>query len=148
MLRTAQAQSEEEQLRNALEASCNTAAAAAAEADMLRQAIAESMASTAAGEEAEAESAAATTTAAPAAGEAGATAGPVSPPAGAQVHQAHGVPAEDEEEELRRALLLSGMGEDWEILPSGADGGQGFDLDELQEDPELRLAIKASLAGE
>ncbi|CBN78161.1 conserved unknown protein [Ectocarpus siliculosus] len=49
MLRTAQAQSEEEQLRNALEASRNSAAAAAAEEDLVRQAMAESMGAGAAG---------------------------------------------------------------------------------------------------
>lgn len=141
MLRTAQAQSEEEQLRNALEASCNTAAAAAAEADMVRQAIAESMAAAAAsgggvgaGDAAE--------------GQSGAVPGAGTSSVGHGQEVLSSAAEVGEDEELKRALLLSGLGEEWETPPGGAGAGQGFDYDELQEDPELRLAIKASLNSE
>lgn len=143
MLRTAQARSEEEQLRNALEASCNIAATAAEEADMVRQAIAESIAA-AGGEEAVKGTAAA-------AGEGSAVASPASGSAAGHGLRADGVLMSDEEEELKRALALSGMGGGggrWELPPGQAGAGQGFEMDELGEDSELRLAIKASLAGE
>lgn len=166
MLRTAQAQSEEEQLRHALEASCSTAAAASAEADMLRQAIAESMAASAGGSAAEA-------------GTDDAGGGAVATAVAADDGDARaklGHPgAMDEEEQVKRALAISGLaisgGEgEWEKPAAGvvAGGGsavgqehqqqqqlqlqlqllQGFDAQEFDEDPELREAIKASLAGE
>lgn len=144
MLRTAQVQSEEEQLRKALEASSNTAAAAAAEAEMVRQAIAESMTATAAA------GGGGVGTEGTAANEAGAGATATLLSGGLGQDADGGVPEEvdDEDEELKRALLLSGMGVEWETPSAGAQVGQGFDLDELHEDAELRLAIKASLAGE
>lgn len=137
MLRSAQAQSEEEQLRNALEASCNTAAAAAEEADMVQKAIAESIA--AAGGEA----------VKGAAGEGDAVTSSASSSAAGYGLRADGVVMDNEEEELKRAIALSGMGDGgWAVTPGGAGAGQGLDLDELGEDSELRRAIKASLAGE
>ena len=139
MLLTAQAQSEEEQLRKALEASRCSAAAAAAEAEMVSQAIAESMALTSGG----------------LTEKAGTVEGKPSSGADGQDNQVHGAAAagnmvagEDEDEDLKKALLLSGMVEEWEAPPEGVGTGQDFDLDELQEDPELRFAINASLAGD
>lgn len=128
MLRTVQAQSEEEQLRHALEASCNTAAAAEAEADMVRQAIAESMAAIPGDIRPEAEHL----------GGSGAAG------SGASGRATGG--GMDEEEELNRALALSGLqGHEWETPPAGA---HDFDMDDIDQDPELRQAIKASLAGQ
>lgn len=170
MLRSAQAQSEEEQLRNALEASRNTAAAAAAEADLVRQAIAESMGPGAgscagaggvvedgsvgkAGEGAADGPTTATpsATAVAAAGEPGqerqAFVG--SSGAAATAAAAGAVGSGEEDEELKRALLMSGMaaGGTWETLPAEAGGpAKAFEIDD--DDAELRLAIEASLAGE
>eukprot|EP00752_Nemacystus_decipiens_P011076 g9840.t1 len=154
MLRTAQAQSEEEQLRNALEASRNTAAAAAAEADLVRQAIAESMGSGAVTAATPASSAAveggsAGGAGSPAAGDSAAAARPSAAAASAGQEQqqpgiagrtaaAAAMEGDDEDEELKKVLLMSGMaaGGAWETLPAEDD------------DAELRLAIEASLAGE
>lgn len=130
MLRTAQAQSEEEQLRNAIEASCHTESAAAAEEELVRQAIAESIASTSGLN-----------------GDAGAVDGV--PAATASGEEVFGTVATDEEEDLRRALLLSGMSEEWEAPPDSVAGvNPGINLAELQEETELRRAIDASLADE
>lgn len=146
MLRTAQAQSEEEQLRHALEASCNTAAAAAAEADIVRQAIAESL-NVAAGRGA----AAADT------GKAGgdeSAAGIGKDNSATRKHAG----AIDEEEELKRVLAISGIDVEWEKPPPELAGGTaggpgvgqrfGLESEEFHEDAELREAIKASLAGD
>lgn len=131
MLRTAQAQSEEEQLRNALEASCHTESAAAAEEELVRQAIAESIAST--GRRLEVD--------------AGAVDGV--PAATASGKEVFNTAVTDEEEDLRRALLLSGMSEEWGAPPDSVAGvDPGFNLAELQEETELRRAIDASLSGE
>lgn len=133
MLRSAQAQSEEEQLRNALEASCHTESAAAAEEELVQQAIAESIAST--GRRLE--------------GDGGAVHGVPDAAASGEDQEAFGTVATDEEEDLRRALLLSGMSEEWEAPPDSVAGvDPGFNLAELQEETELRRAIDASLAGE
>lgn len=127
MLRTVQAQSEEEQLRHALEASCSTAAAAEAEADMVRQAIAESMGAMA-GEGA--------------VGDLGDSTARDAAPS----HAKAGDGAMDEEEELTRVLALSGIeGGHWEASSAAL---HGFDPEDMEQDPELRQAIKASLAGQ
>ncbi|CAM9486523.1 unnamed protein product [Pylaiella littoralis] len=170
MLRSAQAQSEEEQLRNALEASRNTAAAAAAEADLVRQAIAESMGSGAGvgvvagdgggavvhgssvGGASESAADGSATAKPPGAAVASEEQGQQQQTLGstAAATAAGAVDGGEEEEELKKALLMSGMatGADaWQTLPAEAGGpAKGFDLDD--DDAQLRLAIEASLAGE
>lgn len=142
MIRTAQAQSEEEQLRHALEASCNTAAAAAAEADMVRQAIAESMGGVPGGTS---ENSGDVSTASGAAS--GASSGTASGTAASDIGASHErTGAMDEEEELKRVLALSGIeGGQWGV--PGATVGD-YELDDMDQDPELRQAIKASLSGQ
>lgn len=179
MLRTAQAQSEEEQLRHALEASCSTAAAAAAEADMVRQAIAESMGAAPSGTTSD-YSADAVKGAGDRCREAegeqgkGGIAGGARDAAGdsGTTILAQGVAegaVKDEDEELKRVLALSGIesagrGGEWQTMTSPGSGGGGgggsgggvergqnfadFDDLDLEQDPELRQAIEASLAGQ
>lgn len=176
MLRSAQAQSEEEQLRDAIEASRNSAAAAAVEADLVRQAIAESMGS---GSSLGAGAAGATVEGGPAGGEGAGPAGGNSAasatsesatvessaataegqehqnePLGSNTAAAAAAPAGgEEEEELKTALLMSGMAAGgtgaWETLPADVGGpAKGFGSGDLEEDDaDLRLAIEASLAG-
>lgn len=161
MLRSAQAQSEEEQMRNALEASCKTASVAEDEAEMVRQALAESMASAAA-------DGAAVGVAPGGSGSEAGTAGGAQADDGASISTVTtsldvgrgreatlgGTMEDDEEEELKRAILLSTMGVEGGGVAAGGAGagaalGQGSALlDDLQEDPELRLAINASLTFE
>lgn len=163
MIRSAQAQSEEEQMRNALEASCKTAAAAEDEAELVRRALAESMASVAVGGRAMGAGGAQAGDSAAAAAAAAAAAGVASPAAdqiretlslggsvdglGGAMEGLGGVLDGDEDEELKRALLLSRMGVDGGESPGEAalGLGQGSVLDDLQEDPELKFAINASL---
>eukprot|EP00904_Undaria_pinnatifida_P009801 jgi/Undpi1/5951/HiC_scaffold_2.g01225.m1 len=163
MIRSAQAQSEEEQMRNALEASCKTAAAAEDEAELVRRALAESMASVAVGGPAMGAGGAQAGDSAAAAAAAAAAAGVASPAAdqiretlslggsvdglGGAMEGLGGVLDGDEDEELKRALLLSRMGVDGGESPGEAalGLGQGSVLDDLQEDPELKFAINASL---
>ncbi|CAM9660983.1 unnamed protein product, partial [Scytosiphon promiscuus] len=163
MLRSAQAQSEEEQMRDAIEASRNSAAAAAVEADLLRQAIAESMGSgSSLGASAGASAGAADT-----AVEGGAAGGAASPAvrgtsaasatddsATAKAFTATAaISGGHEDEELKKALLMSGMAAGgsgaWETLPAEVGGpAKGFGAGDLEEDDaDLRLAIEASLAG-
>lgn len=143
MLRTAQAQSEEEQLRNALQASCNIAATAEAEADMVRHAIAESVAAASSAGAAEGKVELRQ-------GKAGGTEGAMPGTKHEEESFVVGATEDSEEKELMRALMLSRSGEEWGPPSDGAGARatQEFGLDGLQEDAELTLAIEASLASE